>query len=118
MANADGSDRQEIISRCSRGEILNLVREPDNPHDKNAVLVRRATGQALGYLGAHTVQGSKGVARRMDEGVRYQVRVKDITGRDPKGVNVELAYWDGPIENQPTEVYFPARSYIHSRNGL
>jgi hypothetical protein len=43
-------NRQAVISRCVRGEQLQLVREPDNPHDKNAIRIRRLNGDDLGYV--------------------------------------------------------------------
>jgi hypothetical protein len=48
--NRDGTSRQQIISRCSAGELLRLVAEDDNPVDSNAVAVIRLNGEQLGYL--------------------------------------------------------------------
>lgn len=49
-ANEDGSSRQELVARCRPGDRLTLVAEPANPHDRNAVAVRNAAGEQLGYL--------------------------------------------------------------------
>ena len=50
--NEDGSSRQEEIARCQEGEAVDLVREPDNPHDPSAVAVFSDRGVRIGYLGA------------------------------------------------------------------
>jgi hypothetical protein len=42
--NADGSSRQQIISRCRVGEELSLVREPGNEFDPNAIKILRSNG--------------------------------------------------------------------------
>ena len=50
--NADGSSRAAEIELCTRGERLQLVAEPENPHDACAVAVRSARGGQIGYLAA------------------------------------------------------------------
>jgi hypothetical protein len=49
-ANADGTERQQLVARCHTGEQLKLLAEPDNPHDRHAVAVLNSQGQQLGYL--------------------------------------------------------------------
>jgi hypothetical protein len=46
--NADGVLRQEVIRRCSIGEELKLVPEPDNPFDDRVVKVCRQDGEQIG----------------------------------------------------------------------
>ena len=48
--NDDGTSRQAIIRRCSQLEQLDLVRQKDNPHDPNAMMVCQSSGEQLGYL--------------------------------------------------------------------
>lgn len=48
--NEDGSSRQEELGRCRPGEVMRLVREPDNPHDRMAVALVSARGVRVGYL--------------------------------------------------------------------
>jgi hypothetical protein len=48
--NDDGSSRQRIIKECSVGEVIELVPEPDNRYDSDAVKVCRQNGGQLGYL--------------------------------------------------------------------
>jgi len=50
--NPNGSSRQEIIRNCEVGERLQLVREPENPHDPSAIKVCRESGEQLGYISA------------------------------------------------------------------
>lgn len=41
---------REMIANLRRNEDLVLVREPSNPHDRNAVAVHAADGTKLGYV--------------------------------------------------------------------
>ena len=43
-------DRQAAISHCVRGEQLQLVREPEDSYDRNAIRIRRLNGEDLGYV--------------------------------------------------------------------
>jgi len=43
-------ERQEAISKVKMGDWIWLEREPDNPHDFNAIMVCRNNGEQLGYL--------------------------------------------------------------------
>lgn len=45
-----------------------LVREPDNPHDPNAVAVRPLEGETIGYVNKQTAAW---LSKRMDAGERY-----------------------------------------------
>ena len=75
--------RQRLISRLNMsgqlevGTPLELVREPDNPFDGNAVAVRTANGDMLGYLNKD-ING--GISEKMRRGVRYRVTVSSVTG--------------------------------------
>jgi hypothetical protein len=42
--------RQNVVAQLSVGEKLLLRREPQNPHDKNAIRVERVDGQQVGYI--------------------------------------------------------------------
>lgn len=41
---------QEALGRCSTGEAVRFVHEPDNPHDETALRVVSNVGEAIGYL--------------------------------------------------------------------
>jgi hypothetical protein len=60
-----GIPRQDLIRKCSKGEPIYLVRQPDNPHDENAVLLYRKDGTDIGYLPADTAAE---IAPRLDSG--------------------------------------------------
>ncbi|HET6720727.1 MAG TPA: HIRAN domain-containing protein [Rhodocyclaceae bacterium] len=57
------------------GDTLELVREPDNRHDKNAVSVRWR-GQALGYLPR---KENRAVAKAIDDGESVRATVEKLT---------------------------------------
>lgn len=81
--------RQDTVAGLRAGDQLDLVRQPDNLHDAQAIAVRFGMLQ-IGYL-------RKEIARRiaplMDGGERYAAAVTDVTGgRDGKhaGVNIRV----------------------------
>ena len=55
---------------------MRLVREPDNPYDKYAIAVTKASGEQLGYLPS----GDSRLAYHIDMGGRVDVRVVTVTG--------------------------------------
>jgi hypothetical protein len=42
--------RQSVVAELRVGEYLELISEPDNPHDSNAIKVVRENGQQVGYI--------------------------------------------------------------------
>ena len=42
--------RQEVVSRIRRFDKVWLDQEPDNPYDRNAIMVCRENGEQIGYL--------------------------------------------------------------------
>lgn len=56
--------RQSIVALLSVGEEVQLVREPDNPYDKNAIKVVRKTGQCFGYINRDLASG---FAKKFDD---------------------------------------------------
>jgi len=48
--NDDGTNRQEIIKQLKVGQAINLVADPMNKHDRNAVAVLTANGKQIGFL--------------------------------------------------------------------
>jgi hypothetical protein len=62
-----------IIKACSVGEVIELVPEPDNRYDSDAVKVCRQNGEQLGYLPS---------GHRMAEGgelnADYRVTIEEI----------------------------------------
>jgi hypothetical protein len=94
VAGVTFEGRQRIVTRCSVGERLILVRDPNHPVDKGAIKVMRLNGEQLGFVPAHVSRGgnSSGLAYRMDQGDKYQCRIGSLTGGGEKnlGVNIEI----------------------------
>ena len=110
--NPDGTDRQRIVARCHEGDLLLLEREPDNKYDPRAVSVLTQAGEQIGYLSSHVVGSEtyRGVAQDMDDGRKVEARIAGIGFGEESGnfgVRIELAYWNGPLANQPDAPYFP-----------
>jgi HIRAN domain len=90
--NEWGSSRQEAIGESRMGVLLDLIREPDNPDDPNAVLVSVHGGDCVGYLKRTVaVEIARDVA---DHGRVWIGFVKEITGgtddRPNYGMNIVL----------------------------
>jgi hypothetical protein len=85
--NADGSSRQEIISRCHVGEEVLLVPEPDNPNDPEAVKICRKNGEQIGYW-----RGYSDLAYRLRIGWTFHVTIDEIYAFEdrPKDHGVRL----------------------------
>lgn len=75
-ANADGSDRQDLLAECREGETVELRRESDNPHDRWAVAVHRLDGAQLGYIPA----GDRRLASHLDRGGKVSAHITKIHG--------------------------------------
>jgi hypothetical protein len=63
--NPDGSSRQVIASRLATYDELDLVPQPDNPFDPNAIAVMAPDGQQVGFLDSR-LAGE--ISRRMKRG--------------------------------------------------
>jgi len=103
VAGVTFEGRQRIVARCSVGERLILLRDPNNRHDKGAIKVLRSNGEQLGFISSDVSRSgdSSGLAFRMDRGDRYQCRISDLTGGGwgrSLGVNIEITEGedDGP----------------------
>ena len=65
---------EALWGELHEGDALSLVREPDNPHDANAVRVEWQ-GQKLGYL---PLAQNQAVAAAMDAGERVDARIAKL----------------------------------------
>lgn len=72
-------NRQDAISRCVRGESLQLIREPQNPCDKNAIRILRASGEDVGYVPR---DDAADLAPKMDQGQSVRAEVDWLSSRD------------------------------------
>ena len=73
--------RQAEVRRMRVGETVRLVREPDNPHDENAVAVLSTRGIRLGLL---PVSVAAEVAVEMDEGAVVDAHVYELLQPRPE----------------------------------
>jgi single-stranded-DNA-specific exonuclease len=81
--------RQDIIAGLSVGAALDLIREPANPHDPNAIAIRYGALQ-LGYIRREI---ARRIAPIIDAGERYSAEVGSLTGGGPdkhSGVNIRV----------------------------
>ena len=120
--NEDGRRRQEIISEdLYEGMDLFLEREPDNPHDPNAIGVfTSAYGEQVGYIASDLASR---LAPLMDNGQLIMAEITDLTGGEAEnktlGVNLlisihtkeetqkiaerEAQYWKDRNAEKPSE---------------
>jgi hypothetical protein len=70
----------------SMGDRVELVREPDNPHDPNAIRVEWR-GRKLGYLPR---RDNPAVARQLDRGATLEARIARLTQNRNRSVRLEL----------------------------
>jgi len=75
--NDDGSSRQEMLARCKVPEVLQLRRQPNHRHDKNAIQVRRQNGEMLGFIPKNE---ARLMAPEMDKGRRYIAVLTTLDG--------------------------------------
>jgi hypothetical protein len=54
--NDDGTSRSEFISQCKPLELLVVQWDKGNRHDRYAKIVRRQSGQQLGFLQSHVAE--------------------------------------------------------------
>jgi len=83
VAGVTFEGRQRIISRCSKGDELILLRDPNDRFDKGAIRVLRLYGQQLGFVPADVSRcgDPSGLASQMDRGSEYSCRIANLTGR-------------------------------------
>ncbi len=76
--NEDGSSRQRIIEKCRVGDDMRLEWQPDNPHDANAIAVRRRpTGEQIGYLAREVAARA---VEQMQAGTEFSAEIHEIRG--------------------------------------
>lgn len=75
--NEDGTSRQEELRYCQPGEVVRLVREPENPHDARAVAVFSVRGVRVGYLKRDRAMW---VGSKIDRGYDVRAIVERVKG--------------------------------------
>lgn len=79
--NLDGVARRDVIATLKVGDMLQLIREPDNRYDPNAILVQSFQG-AIGYVCS---RDAAEIAPWMDRGERVAVYIASIAGGPERG---------------------------------
>ena len=103
FANSNGASRAAIVRRhCRPGDSVLLVREPNNPHDKDAIAVFVPVPRLFGLLGSSNAQigyikagTADSLAKKLDSGVRVVATVKSMyapEGREHPRVTLHLEY--------------------------
>lgn len=85
--NEDGSSRQAELALCQPGEWLDLVREPENPHDPMAVAIFTSRGAQVGYLSA---EHAGWIGSKMDRGYDVRAIVERVKGAHLPGATLGL----------------------------
>lgn len=91
VAGVTYEDRQSILPTLHSGMPLELVREPNNFHDKNAIALY-CNGKMIGYIKRDLAMG---LAFLIDRGTRVEGEIVEITGGDglSYGCNIELTIY-------------------------
>ncbi|MEX2650320.1 MAG: HIRAN domain-containing protein [Alphaproteobacteria bacterium] len=96
--NPRGRPRQMVIAELTAGDQLALARDPNNPHDPNAVMVFTRAGEQIGYL---RTELAADLAPVMDAGHRWGAEVLEVTGgtrhKPTRGVNIRIVVTDEPV---------------------
>ena len=91
--------RQRLISKLDIGEQLILLRNPNNPYDRNAIGVYNINYDMLGHINRDL---AKKMAPLIDSGVRFQVTVSEVVGGGEYnyGVKILIQYLSNKEEQQ------------------
>lgn len=91
VAGVTYEDRQSILPTLHSGMPLELFREPNNFHDKNAIALY-CNGKMIGYIKRDLAMG---LAFLIDRGTRVEGEIVEITGGDglTYGCNIELTIY-------------------------
>jgi hypothetical protein len=95
--NSDGKSRQAEIKWCRVGEPVELVREPDNPHDANCVKVVSARGVQIGNIG----RDNGWICERLDRGAPVSATIDFIEPADNGKLGVVLLVHTDGNGSQP-----------------
>ncbi|WP_418792255.1 single-stranded-DNA-specific exonuclease RecJ [Phosphitispora sp. TUW77] len=87
VAGVTFGDRQEKAACLSEGQQMNLVREPDNKHDANAIKIETFTGIQVGYLNARL---ARHFAPLLDSGEKYNSYVTQVTGGKDRNYGINI----------------------------
>jgi hypothetical protein len=107
--NDDGSERQEIISRCRISEPLSLRHQRDNGFSEYATAVCRVNGEQLGYLPEFLAEQ---ICEEVEAGFSVQGILKNRTGgtadKPARGVNIIVFLFASDVNQPEREQYVKA----------
>jgi HIRAN domain len=87
VAGVTHGTRQAAIAKLRSLETLDLVPEPDNPADPNAIKVCRLTGEQIGYLKRAR---ARQLVEKLDDGYRCAAFVKRVSGGETHYVSITV----------------------------
>jgi hypothetical protein len=95
LAGTFAGDRPEIIkSFCMPGDDVILQRDPNNPHDANAIAACITVGGELEQIGFIKAAAAKRLAPKMDAGTEYAAYVHRVWAPEDFGKpNVTIAWY-------------------------
>jgi hypothetical protein len=109
--------RQENIKKIKSNDELIYLREPLNPYDKNAILIKTKDGLDLGYI---PKLNNSQLAENIDKGIKYRISVSVVTGtgNEYRGVNVYILQENKNLKstqsNNPISTQRSTRSFVES----
>jgi hypothetical protein len=99
--NDDGSERQEIVTRCFAGEQLILQHDAYNEYSIFATKVLRLNGEQLGHAPEYLAQR---IVERAEQGYAACGVLLDVTGgtfdKPTRGVNLVVLYFDSTVTGE------------------
>jgi hypothetical protein len=96
LAGVTFNDAQTLLAKVDSRWVASLVREPQNPHDSNAVAVHiknpRVKDSLWQHVGYIPKKLSPSVASFLDEGQKINITIKRVIGGNGQnyGIVVEL----------------------------
>lgn len=116
--NDDGTSRQAELARCQPGEVVRLVREPENPHDRMAVAVISCRGVKVGYLKRDRAVW---IGSKLDRGYDIRAIVERVKGAHLPGATLGLVMRISMDPEQADDPELPTgkgrRTVPHSNTG-
>lgn len=115
--NEDGTSRQEELALCRPGDEVQLVREPDNPHDRMAVAIFSTRGIRVGYLKRDRAVW---IGSKIDRGYEVRAIVERVKGSNLPGSALGLVMrvsMDGDDPELETHKHGQHRSFAKARRG-
>jgi hypothetical protein len=105
----DGTRGQDFICDCRVGEVLDILPEPDNKVDSNAIRIYRENGDQLGYFSADVAAAMMPCLCR---GWTYRVSVGSISGGGlgrNRGINLKVDVLTMALPKKQREGGFQSR---------